>query len=79
MSLSSVYDSKGIAFEYPTCYLNNKEYAKIISEINNNYELYKDERYSIHYSLGIDDRYYVYFFENHGFNDYNIYERYEMI
>ena len=79
MSLSSVYDSKGIAFEYPACYLNNKEYAKIISEINNNYELYKDERYSIHYSLGIDDRYYVYFFENHGFNDYNIYERYEMI
>ena len=25
----------------------------------------------------LDNRYYLYFFENHGFNDYNIVERYE--
>ena len=73
------YDSKGKPFEYPTCVLNSKEYAKIISEINSNYELYRKKRYSAHYSIGVDDRYYIYFFENHGFNDYNIYEKYEMI
>ena len=72
------FDSKGIPFEYPSCYLPRREYAKIISEINTNYELYKNKPYSVHYSVGIDDRYYVYFFENHGFNDYNIIEKFEV-
>lgn len=26
---------------------------------------------------GTDKRYYVYFFENHGYNDYNIVEKFE--
>ena len=70
------YDSKGVPFEYPACYLDYREYAKIISEINTWYELYKDEPYAVHYSVGTDDRYYMYFFENHGFNDYNIVEKF---
>ncbi len=72
MHTNIVYDSKGIPFEYPTYYLNKTEYAKIISEINSNYEMYRNKRYPVHYSLGTDDRYYIYYFENHGFNDYNI-------
>ena len=56
-------DEKGNPFEFPTCYLEKKEYAKIIGEINTNYELYKDEPYSVHYSVGGDNHYYVYFFE----------------
>ena len=47
-------------------------------EINTNYELYKNEPYPVHYSVGIDNRYYVYFFENHGFDDYNIIGKFEI-
>lgn len=71
-------DSKGIAFRFPSCHLNSTEYAKIISEINTNYDLYKNKQYPVHYSVGFDNHYYVYFFENHGFNDYNIVERFEI-
>ena len=71
-------DSKGRRFEFPTCYLSLAEYAKIVSEINTNYELYKNERIGIHHSLGFDNRYYIYYFENHGFNDYNIVEKFEI-
>lgn len=70
-------DTKGDPFRYPGCILSNAEFAKIISEINTNYDLYKDEPYPIHYSVGVDNRYYVYFFENHGLNDYNIVEKFE--
>ena len=34
--------------------------------------------YPVHYSVGIDNHYYAYFFENHGFNDYNIVEKFEI-
>ena len=71
-------DSKGNPFKYPTCCLDHREYAKIISEINTNYEIYRDKPFSIHYSVGIDKHYYVYYFENHGFNDYNIVEKFEI-
>ncbi len=70
-------DSKGNPFEYQSCRLDYREYAKIISEINSNYSLYKDEAFAVHCSLGIDDCYYVYFFENHGFDDYNIVEKFK--
>ena len=78
MKHSNRWDSNGNPFEYPTCHLSYKEYAKIISEINTNYELYKNEPYSVHYSVGIDNHYYVYYFENHGFNDYNIIGKFEI-
>lgn len=70
-------DMKGRPFEYPTCILSCREYAKVISEINNDYEMYKNELYPVHYSLGEDNRYYAYFFENHGFSDYNIIKKNE--
>ena len=71
-------DSNGIPFRFPSCILTKKEYAKIVSEINTNYELYKDEFLAIHTSVGLDNRYYAYYFENHGFDEYNIVERFEL-
>ena len=65
-------------FEYDTCVLGSAEYAKIISEINTNYGLYVNQPYSVHCSVGLDGRYYLYYFENHGFNNYNIVEKIEI-
>lgn len=70
-------DSKGVPFEFPTCLLEPREYAKIISEINTNYALYANEMYGIHGSIGIDGRYYLYYFENRGFDDYNVYGKFD--
>ena len=51
-------------------FLDRQEYAKIISEINTDYSIYKNKRIAAHLSYGIDDKAYVYIFENHGFNNY---------
>ncbi len=66
------------SFKYHSCDLDRREYAKIVSEINSNYGLYRNKPFAVHYSVGIDDRYYVYFFENRGFNEYNIVEKFEL-
>ena len=67
--------NNGHSFTRPTYYLCSAEYAKIVSEINTNYGLYKGEREAIHLSYGIDDVPYIYYFENHGYDCYNIYNR----
>ena len=72
-------DTKGKPFKYPTVVLNRKEYAKIVGEINSiYYDTYKEQKFAFHYSIGIDNNYYVYSFENHGFNDYNIVDRFSI-
>ncbi|MBP5383792.1 MAG: hypothetical protein J6Y57_02340 [Lachnospiraceae bacterium] len=76
MGLLYRLDANGRFFDFPTCKLEKQEYAKIINEINSNYGLYKDLPFAIHYSIGTDNRYYIYYFENHGFNDYNIVEKF---
>ncbi len=58
--------------------LDRREYAKIISEINTDYEKYEGKRFAIHMSYDNDGNAYWYYFENHGFNDYNIYMRVEV-
>ncbi len=63
------------SFSRPTYYLNSKEYAKIVSEINTNYGLYEGKHEAIHLSYGIDDVPYIYYFENLGYDCYNIYNR----
>lgn len=68
-----IYNSFG--FKYKTIYLEESEYAKIVSEINTNYNKYKKEKLCMHFSIVIDGNYYVYFFENAGFNQYNIYAK----
>ena len=62
-------------FFYETYYLNTREYAKIISEINTEYDRYKDKPLAMHISHDIFGAECVYFFENHGFNNYNIYQK----
>lgn len=65
-------------FQFKTFVLNRVEYAKIISEINTNYEKYENMLFAIHASYGMDNRAYLYYFENHGYDNYNIYARVEI-
>ncbi len=63
-------------FIFKTFILNKQEYAKIISEINTNYmSKYVGKPFPIHISheIGIESKAYMYYFENHGYNNYNIY------
>jgi hypothetical protein len=67
-------DSRGNYYSKPSFWLKPKEYAKIRSEINQIYETqYKNKRIAAHTSFGIDGKAYVYWFENHGFDEYNIF------
>lgn len=69
-------DANGDPFSRPAFLLDYREYSKIISEINQIYESqYKDKHTAAHPSFGIDGNAYVYYFENHGFDNYNIYFR----
>ncbi len=63
---------------YDTFVLSYSEYAKIISEINTNYAKYEGKSFAVHMSYGIDNVAYWYYFENHGYNNYNIYMRVRM-
>ena len=58
--------------------LGAAEYAKIYGEICSNYDKYRGKALAIHASYGIDDIAYLYYFENKGFGEYNIYMRVEM-
>ena len=60
---------------YNTFVLSPREYAKICGEINTYYSKYERKKYAIHASYGIDNVAYWYFFENYGYNNYNIYMR----
>lgn len=73
--IQHLFDEDGVQFSEDTFYLSKSEYAKIISEINTYYKVYEGERYSIHESFGVDGVPYLYYFENHGYNKYNIYNR----
>ncbi len=69
-------DSDGFPFSKPRFWLAPKEYSKIISEINQIYDAqYCGKRIAAHPSFGIDGKTYIYWFENHGFNEYNIFLR----
>ena len=72
------FDTKGEPFRFTTFNLEKAEFAKIVSEINSNYDSFKGKEIAFHVSLGLDDRYYAYYFENHGFNDYNIFNKFEI-
>ena len=52
-------------------FLSKEEYAKIVSEINSVYfSTYAGHSDAIHFSVGTDNCYYAYYFENHGFDNY---------
>lgn len=58
-------------FVYNTFILDRAEYAKICREINTNYSKYEGKTYAVHISYGIDNKPYWYYFENHGYDNYN--------
>lgn len=62
-------------FSRPPARISWKEKEKIRSEINTNYSKYEGKELCIHASYGLDDKAYFYFFENHGFDEINIYKR----
>ena len=66
-------------FIYNTFLLSHREYAKIYGEINTNYSKYEGLRFAVHTSYGLDNKAYWYFFENDGYNNYNIYMRIKII
>lgn len=55
--------------------LSFEEKSKIEHEINTNYSKYNGQEFCVHYSYGLNNKSYKYFFENHGYNNYNIYSR----
>ena len=65
-------------FLFTTFILSRWEYAKICGEINTNYSKYAGRRIAVHISYGIDNIPYGYYFENHGYNNYNIYMRIDL-
>ena len=65
-------DSVGKPFRFSPIILDPSEYARIISEINTNYSLFENQEFCSHNSYDIGTGAYTYFFENHGYNDYNI-------
>ncbi len=60
-----------VRFVYNTFILDRAEYAKICREINTNYSKYEGKTYAVHISYGIDNKPYWYYFENHGYDNYN--------
>lgn len=67
-------DDNGLPYLYPEYWLNPDEYRKKYSEINKIYETqYKDKPICAHPSFDVDGSSYIYWFENYGFNNYNIY------
>ncbi len=67
-------DKKGKPFEYPAAKVSNAEYACFIRNVNiYYYTKYKGKKICWYHSgeLGITFK-----FENHGFDDYNIFEVY---
>lgn len=70
-------DSHGNFFEYDEADFDWMEMEKIRAEINTNYSKYRGKPYAMHISFGLDNYTYKYFFENHGFDDINIFARIE--
>lgn len=69
-------DLNGIPFLYPSIMLNPKELSKIVHEINNVYHAkYKGKQFAMIRTLDLRNSYNIYYFEVHGFGDYNIVEK----
>lgn len=62
-------------FFYDEANLPWEEKEKIRHEINTYYSKYSGLSIIAHKSLGIDNHYYIYYVENHGFDDFRIFYR----
>lgn len=66
-------DKKGQPFKYPQCKVTNTEYLCFIRNVNTFYkERYSKRKWCKYYSGELDVMFY---FENHGFDDYCIYRK----
>lgn len=66
-------DKKGYTFKYPECNVSNKEYSMFIQNVNTLYKnKYSNKKWCKYYSGELDVMFY---FENHGFDDYCIYRK----
>ena len=70
-------DSQGKQFLYEEADISWQEKEKIRHEINTYYKKYQDLPLIAHRSVGLDGNYYIYYVENHGFDDINIFYRLE--
>ncbi len=67
-------DSNGNPYEFKTVRLSRGEYGKIMSEVGSHYDRYEGKDLCIHYSHDLKGRPKAYYFENHGYNEYNFYK-----
>lgn len=67
-------DSNGNPYEFKTVRLSRGEYGKMMSEVDSNYDRYEGKDLCIHYSSDLKGRSKAYYFENHGYNEYNFYK-----
>ena len=66
-------DKKGQPFKYPQCKVTDTEYLYFIRNVNTFYkERYSKRKWCKYYSGELDVMFY---FENHGFDDYCIYRK----
>ena len=70
------YDMNGRRFDHPTLHLPKKEYAKVVSEINDiYYSRYEGRIIVAHESFDAEHRSCLYMVEIRGFGDYNIFHK----
>lgn len=66
-------DKKGCSFKFPQCAVTDTEYFYFIRNVNTFYkEKYSKKKWCKYYSGELDVMFY---FENHGFDDYCIYRK----
>ena len=72
-------DTKGERFTRPRKQLPPKEYGKVMRDINKDFDrLFEGKEFcaiTTVVKIKGKDTYATYFFENHGFDDYNVYRR----
>ena len=66
-------DFNNIPFRYSEANIPWNEKEKIRHEVDTNYGKYEGLPFIAHRSLGLDNRYYIYFIENRGYDDINIF------
>ncbi len=57
-------------YESNECNISWEEKEKIRHEINTCYSVYRNIQTIMHYSVGLDNRYYIYYVRNIGYDDY---------
>lgn len=71
------YDMKGVPFKHLTdTAIEKVEVAKVCHEISSNYGRYEGLPVIMHRTTDLNDNWSVYYVENRGYGDYNIFGKY---